>query len=105
MIFGNPVRIVSDRGSAFTLEKFKRYCDDENIIHHTNTTGLPKANGHIEIHNTVIIAVLSKLSIDDLSKWYKHVSKVQQIINSTYSRSTKTKPFNKIKRDNQQRNN
>ncbi|KAH8288955.1 hypothetical protein KR044_003166, partial [Drosophila immigrans] len=40
---------------------------------------------------SIIISVLSKMSIDD--KWYKHVRKVQQTINSTYCRSTHATPF------------
>lgn len=30
-IFGNPRRIVSDRGSAFTSKKFEEYCRTESI--------------------------------------------------------------------------
>ncbi|GFU79501.1 transposon Tf2-9 polyprotein [Trichonephila clavipes] len=31
--FGNPIRIISDRGSAFTSKLFNDYCDEENIQH------------------------------------------------------------------------
>ncbi|KAM8708298.1 hypothetical protein ACLKA7_015293 [Drosophila subpalustris] len=37
--------------------------------------------------------VLSKLSIDDPTKWYKHVGRVQQAVNSTFTRSIDTTPF------------
>ncbi|KAM8714749.1 hypothetical protein ACLKA7_001155 [Drosophila subpalustris] len=37
--------------------------------------------------------VLSKLSIDDPTKWYKHVGRVQQAVNSTITRSIDTTPF------------
>ncbi|GFV43592.1 retrovirus-related Pol polyprotein from transposon 17.6 [Trichonephila clavipes] len=55
--FGNPIRIISDRGSAFTSK------------------------------------VLTKLSLDDSTKWYKYVDRLQRILNSTISRSTKWTPF------------
>ena len=41
----------------------------------------------------LIILVLAKLSVDDPTKWYKHVGKVQQAINSTHTRSISTTPF------------
>ena len=57
------------------------------------TTGLPRANGQVERLNSVIISVLSKLSLDDPIKWYRHVDRVQQVINSTFSRSINSSPF------------
>lgn len=91
--FGNPAQIISDRGSAFTSDDFSKYCEDEGIKHFKVTAGLPRANGQVERLNGIIINVLSKLSIEDPTKWYKFVDKVQQIINSTYARSTNTTPF------------
>lgn len=32
-IFGNPRRIISNRGTAFTSHEFEQYCKDENIQH------------------------------------------------------------------------
>ncbi|XP_058985239.1 uncharacterized protein LOC131805713 [Musca domestica] len=93
LTFGNPVNVISDRGSAFTSEDFKNYCDTENINHMKITAGLPRANGQIERLNSVIISVLSKLSIADPTKWYKYVGDVQRIINSTYHRRIKSTPF------------
>lgn len=93
MTFGNPAQIVSDRGTAFSSEDFKDYCQAENIKHHLITTGLPRANGQVERLNSVIIAVLSKLSVSNPTEWYKHVGTVQQVINSTCSRSINTTPF------------
>jgi len=57
------------------------------------TTGLPRANGQIERINRTIIPVLTKLSIDDYTKWYKHVPRVQQTLNATYQRSIGMTPF------------
>lgn len=44
-IFGNPSRIVSDRGTAFTSAEFENYCHQENIEHVKVMAGLPRANG------------------------------------------------------------
>ncbi|KAL7726617.1 hypothetical protein ACLKA6_010482 [Drosophila palustris] len=93
IIFGNPAFIISDRGSAFTSQDFVKYCDDEGIQLVKTTTGLPRVNGQVERLNAIIISVLSKLSIDDPTKWYKHVGRVQQAVNSTFTRSIDTTPF------------
>lgn len=91
--FGNPARIISDKGSAFTSNDFEEYCQEQGIEHLTTTTGVHRGNGQVErVHNT-LIPVLAKLSSDDPTKWYKYVSRVQRILNSTTSRSTKFSPF------------
>lgn len=59
----------------------------------TITTGLPRANGQIERLNRTIVSVLAKLTIDDPSKWYKHIGKLQRILNATYHRSIGMTPF------------
>jgi len=92
-IFGNPSRIITDRGTSFTSDEFKNYCNQEGIEHAKITAGLPRANGQVERINRTIIPVLAKISIDDPTKWYKHVSRLQQILNSTYQRSIDTTPF------------
>ncbi|GFW18266.1 transposon Tf2-9 polyprotein [Trichonephila clavipes] len=44
------------------------------------------------MHRT-LIPVLTKLSLDDSTKWYKYVDRLQRILNSTICRSTKWTPF------------
>lgn len=91
-IFGNPRRIISDRGTAFTANEFKRFCEEEKIDLVQITTGVPRGNGQIERMNRIIIPVLAKLSIDEPDKWYKHVATVQKCLNKTYQRSIDTSP-------------
>ncbi|GFX88541.1 hypothetical protein TNCV_2659521 [Trichonephila clavipes] len=91
--FGNPIRIISDRGSAFTSKLFNDYCDEENIQHLQKATGVPRGNGQVERIHRTLIPVLTKLSLDDSTKWYKYGDRLQRILNSTISRSTKWTPF------------
>lgn len=84
-IFGNPRCIITDRGTAFTSSDFKNYCATENIEHVAITTGIPRGNGQVERVNRIIIPVLTKLSLDNPDRWYKHVAKLQLCINSTYT--------------------
>ncbi|GFW00877.1 hypothetical protein TNCV_1761151 [Trichonephila clavipes] len=91
--FGNPIRIISDRGSAFTSKLFNDYCDEENIEHLQIATCVPRGNGQVERIHRTLIPVLTKLSLDNSTKWYKYVNRLQRILNSTISRSTKWTPF------------
>lgn len=92
-IFGNPQRIVSDRGAAFTSGEFKEYCAAENIEHITITTGVPRGNGQAERINRIIIPILTKLALDHPDRWYRYVDEVQGCLNSTYQRSISRTPF------------
>ncbi|GFX79158.1 transposon Tf2-8 polyprotein, partial [Trichonephila clavipes] len=51
---------------------------------------LPRANGQVERINRTIIPVLSKMSEDDPTKWFKHVPSLQEVLNSTFQRSINT---------------
>uniref|UniRef100_W8C8Q1 RNA-directed DNA polymerase n=1 Tax=Ceratitis capitata TaxID=7213 RepID=W8C8Q1_CERCA len=92
-IFGNPKRIVSDRGSAFTSAIFKQYCESQDIQHFLITTGVPRGNGQVERIHKIIIPMIAKLSQENASHWYKHIARVQQVLNSTPPRSTRVSPF------------
>lgn len=43
--------------------------------------------------NQVILAMLTKLSVNDTTKWYKHVANIQRWINASVHQSTSVSPF------------
>ncbi|GFY17673.1 hypothetical protein TNCV_1074081 [Trichonephila clavipes] len=92
-IFGNPSKIITDKGSAFTSTEFQKFCQEESIEHFQITTGVPRGNCQIERMHETIIPVLIKLTIEEPEKWFKHVHRLQRILNSTTTRSTKFTPF------------
>ncbi|XP_062135072.1 myosin-9-like [Drosophila sulfurigaster albostrigata] len=92
-VFGNPCRIISDRGSAFTSAAFESYVKENGIEHIWSTTGVPRGNGQVERVNRSILSIISKLSADKPDKWFKFVPKVQRVINGTTHKSTKRSPF------------
>ncbi|GFT30104.1 pro-Pol polyprotein [Trichonephila clavipes] len=71
-------------------EVFER---NENIQHLQIATGVPRRDGKVERIHRTLIPVLTKLSLDDSTKWYKYVDRLQRILNSTISRSTKWTHF------------
>lgn len=52
--FGNPRRIICDRASAFTSQRFAKYCKENNIELHHIVTGMPRGNGQVERVNRII---------------------------------------------------
>lgn len=92
-LFGNPARIITDRGTAFTSNSFKEYCESENIQHLLIATGVPRGNVQVERIHRIIVPILTKLCVEIPGNWYKYVDRVQRIINSTPPRSTGIAPF------------
>lgn len=92
-IFGNPRRIIVDKGGAFIGGDFQDHCSDEDIEVIKITTGVARGNGQVERIHRTIIGSLSKLSIDNPEKWFQYVEPVQKYLNKTYQRSIDTSPF------------
>lgn len=93
VIFGNPRRIVSDRGTAFTSKEFEDYCATENIKYVLTTTGVPRANGQVERVNRVLILLLTKLADPKREEWFKFLDSTQLYLNCTAHRSIGITPF------------
>lgn len=93
MLFGNPRKIISDRGTAFTSNDFDTYCKDEGIEHSLITTGIPRGNGQVERINRTLISVLTKLTAPKSEEWYRYLSIAQQCLNSVPNRTVGTTPF------------
>ena len=93
VIFGNPRRIISDKGTAFTSKDFEDYCSHEKIHHILTTTGIPRANGQVERVNRTLIPLLTKLSAPKPEEWFKYLSTAQLFLNTTPHRSIGMTPF------------
>ena len=92
-LFGDPERIISDRGTAFASNNFKDYCEQHNIQHLLIATGVPRGNGQVERINKTVILMLARLCAGKPENWYKFTDRVQQCLNNTPPRSTKISPF------------
>lgn len=87
-IFGNPRRIISDQGSAFTSHDFRDFCVDEGIEHILITSGTPRENEQIERINRTLITLLTKLAAPQSTLWHKYVTQAQRYLNHIPSRNT-----------------
>ncbi|GFY21708.1 hypothetical protein TNCV_1168521 [Trichonephila clavipes] len=88
-----PVKSTSTKDALDKLILKQTTYLEESIEHIQITTGVPRGNGQIERMHETIIPVLTKLTIELPEKWFKHVHRLQRIMNSTNTRSTKFTPF------------
>lgn len=86
-----PLRVVSDRGTAFTSQCFRDFLSEYNVQHILIATGTPRANGQAERVNRVITPMLAKLS-KTTDKWDEQLNQVQYVLNNTVNKSTGTTP-------------
>ncbi|GBM06351.1 Transposon Ty3-G Gag-Pol polyprotein [Araneus ventricosus] len=59
-VFGNPRRVISDKGSPFNSKEFDDYCSSESILsvqHLSVATDLPRANGQVERLNSTVYSM------------------------------------------------
>lgn len=93
-VLGILKRVISDKGTAITTQKFISYCESKNIELIQTTTGVRRGNIQIDNNNNwIILSVILKFSAENSQQWYKHVDKVQRAINSSVHQSTKVSPF------------
>lgn len=92
-IFGNPRRLITDAGPAFTAKAFKTYCDSKNIRVHTIATGMPRSNGQVERYNKTLVEALRSLGADnDYTHWDDVLTCLQQGMNSTLQKTINAVP-------------
>jgi len=89
--YSRPIRIVSDRGSAFTSVLFKDFMNENNIQLIHIATGTPRANGQVERVNRTIISMITKLA-PTMSQWDKTLIDVEYVVNNSINRSTNQVP-------------
>lgn len=91
--FGSPVRIITDRGTAFTSNYFQKYCSNLNIKHILNATATPRANGQVERVNEMFLNSLrTKVNGENEQNWESNIREIQWTINSTASSVTNKTP-------------
>jgi len=77
---------------VFTSFDFSNYYTAEGIKQVAVTTGVPRGNGQEALTEPSFLCVLTKLSLGNFDRWYKHVAKVQLCL-STYQRSVGVSSF------------
>lgn len=88
--YSRPVRLVSDRGTAFMSHEFQEFIENCGITHIKIATASPQSNGQVERMNRVIIPLLAKMKLDD--EWDLILPEAEFSINNTKNRSIDNTP-------------
>lgn len=89
--YSTPLRIISDRGSAFKSADFEAFMDEYNIQHVKVAPFTPEANGQIERINRDLTPMLSKLTKLG-GNWDEILPEVEFAMNNTYCRAISDSP-------------
>ncbi|KAM8701956.1 hypothetical protein ACLKA7_001300 [Drosophila subpalustris] len=89
---GMPARIISDRGTAFTSKEYEKFCRENNVKRILNAVRTPRANGHVERTNRIILSMLLPMT-DNEKRWDEKLRDIQWSINTMVNKTTKCSPF------------
>ena len=90
-IYECPHRIITDKGTAFTAKKFRRFCNANNIHHVEVAVATPRGNDQVERLNRTVLNALATSSENEES-WDEAVQMVQFSINNTLNKTTNKTP-------------
>lgn len=90
--FGNPSRIITDRGKAFTSRYFKQFAQEIQFKHVLNAIASPRSNGQVERVNRTLLNGLNTMSESECS-WDIKLPEVVWGINNTPNSTTGVSPF------------
>lgn len=91
-LFGNPHRVVTDRGKAFTSRYFKQFAEETQFKHVLNAIASPRSNGQVERVNRTLLNGLNTMSESECT-WDEKLSDVVWGINNTPNTTTGISPF------------
>ncbi|KAG7297976.1 hypothetical protein JYU34_018736 [Plutella xylostella] len=91
--FGYPQRLISDQGTTFTCNEFKKYCMETHIKHILNAVASPRANGQVERYNRTVLDTLTAYT-DKIGEknWDTVLGKLQWGMNNTLNKGINKSP-------------
>jgi len=91
-LFGEPRRIISDRGTAFTSKNFEDYCQQHGIRHSLVSVRHPQGNGQAERVNSTLVPVLQANMNSDRT-WDQDILNIERQLNNAYNKTIGQTPF------------
>jgi len=90
--YGTPERIISDQGSAFISDHWKRTMRKWNIEHVTTTAMNPQANGQVERFNGTLMQMVRRSLKKDKTKWPEQIQTVLMAYRTSVQTATGKTP-------------
>ncbi|KAL1466411.1 hypothetical protein MTO96_026731 [Rhipicephalus appendiculatus] len=91
--YGTPDHCLSDHGSAFESNKFKRFMRLHSVELHFTTAYRPEGTGLVERSNGTLLAVLRKICAIEPLSWPSKLQEAAFAINTSINASTNFTPF------------
>ena len=91
-IFGAPTRLLSDRGSGFTISIIEELCKILGIQWLQTMPYHPQINGLVERSYQMIMHIIEKLGEDKKANWPSHLAEIVHAYNATWSTVTGYSP-------------
>ncbi|KAL1436472.1 hypothetical protein MTO96_049703 [Rhipicephalus appendiculatus] len=91
--YGTPDHCLSDHGSAFESNEFKRFMRLHSVELHFTTAYHPEGNGLVERSNGTLLAVLRKICAIEPLSWPSKLQEATFAINTSINASTNFTPF------------
>lgn len=95
--FGAPDRFINDRGTSFTFDAFKDFCNRQGIKITFNSTKHAQANGQVErLNQTILPALQAGLTDFEGRHWDDNLMKLERDLNTSVCKTTGKTPFESL---------
>ncbi|XP_037568230.1 uncharacterized protein LOC119449117 [Dermacentor silvarum] len=91
--YGTPDHCLSDHGSAFKSNEFKRFMSLHSVELHFTTAYRPEGNGLVERSNGTLLAALRKICAMEPLSWPTKLQEAAFAVNTSMNASTNFTPF------------
>ena len=91
-IFGALPRLLSDRGTSFTISIIEELCKILGIQQLWTMAYHPQMNGLVERSHQMIMHMIGKLGEDKKANWQSHLAEIAHAYNATKSAVTRYSP-------------
>ncbi|XP_074346285.1 uncharacterized protein LOC141685060 [Apium graveolens] len=94
-ILGNgiPGILVTNNGTQFNNEEFRKYCEENEIGLRFTSVAHPQANGQAEVANRIILDGLKKRIEKSRNNWVDEIFPILLAYRTTYRVTTGATPF------------
>ena len=90
---GSVRRVLSDNGSAFISDDFKKFCAHYKISQTFTSAGHPQASGLVERANRSVLTVLRNYVNEQQNNWDKCLPTICFALNTTKATATSHSPY------------
>ncbi|KAL8134606.1 hypothetical protein AgCh_009579 [Apium graveolens] len=90
---GIPRILVTDNGTQFNNEEFKKYCEENKIELRFTSVAHPQANGQAEVANRIILDGLKKRIEKSRNNWVNEILPILWAYSTTCRVTTGVTPF------------